>query len=130
MYILAGKSQTTNEVHIKKTTWSAVISTILNITFEIWRNPSSVLYILQEQCKGFRKLIDSLKYFREDSYFNFVDILFQIFGSAIMGKIFETKSNLYVKQGTTGRVQFLFFTSFLVVLKKNSFLGGRLSTRL
>ena len=121
MYILAGKAQTTNEVHIKKTTWSAVISTILNITFEIWRNPSSVLCILQEQCKAFRKLIDSLKDFREDSYFNFVDILFQIFGSAIMGKIFGTKSSLYVKQGTTGKVQFLFFTSFLVVLKKNHF---------
>ena len=71
--------------------------------------------------------MDSLKYFREDSYFNFVDILFRIFGSAIMGKIFETKSNLYVKQGTTGRVQFLFFTSFLVVLKKNSFWGEDLA---
>ena len=44
-----------------------------------------------------------------------------------MGKIFETKSNLYVKQGTTGRVQFLFFTSFLVVLKKNSFWGEDLA---
>ena len=33
-------------------------------------------------------------------------------------RIFETKSNFHVKQRTTGKVQFLFFSSFLLVLTK------------
>ena len=43
-------------------------------------NPSLfklVLHILQEQCKGFHKLMDSVK----DSCFNFVDVLLQTLGS-------------------------------------------------
>ena len=33
-------------------------------------------------------------------------------------KIFETNSSFHVKQGTTGKVQFLFLSSFLLVLTK------------
>ena len=36
-------------------------------------------------------------------------------------KIFETNSSFHVKQRTTGKVQFLFFSSFLLVLTKFSF---------
>ena len=36
-------------------------------------------------------------------------------------KIFETNSSFHVKQCTTGKVQFLFFSSFLLVLTKFSF---------
>ena len=35
-----------------------------------------------------------------------------------MGKIFETNSSFYVKQRTTGKVQFLFVRTFFLVLKK------------
>ena len=33
-------------------------------------------------------------------------------------KIFETNSSFHVKQRSTGKVQFLFFSSFLLVLTK------------
>ena len=36
-------------------------------------------------------------------------------------KIFETRSSFHVKQRTTGKVQFPFFNSFLLVLAKFSF---------
>ena len=36
-------------------------------------------------------------------------------------KIFETNSSFHVKQRITGKVQFLFFSSFLLVLTKSSF---------
>ena len=36
----------------------------------------------------------------------------------IMGKIFEKNSSFHVKQGTTGKVKFLFIKNFLQVLKK------------
>ena len=36
-------------------------------------------------------------------------------------KIFETKYSFHVKQRTTGKVQFLFFSSFLLVLTKFPF---------
>ena len=36
-------------------------------------------------------------------------------------KIFETKSSFHVKQRSTRKVQFLFFSSFLLVLTKYSF---------
>ena len=39
----------------------------------------------------------------------------------IMGKIFETISGFHVTYGTTGKVQFLFLWSVLLVLKKNYF---------
>ena len=35
-----------------------------------------------------------------------------------MGNIFETKSSFHVKQRTTGKVQFLFFENFLLVLTR------------
>ena len=38
-----------------------------------------------------------------------------------MDKIFETNFSFYVKQGTTGKIQFLFFRNFLLVLKRFSF---------
>ena len=38
-------------------------------------------------------------------------------------KIIETISSFHVKQRTTGKVQFLFFSSFLLVLTKLSFWG-------
>ena len=38
-----------------------------------------------------------------------------------MDKKFETNSSFHVKQRTTGKVQFLSFRSFLLVLKKFSF---------
>ena len=41
--------------------------------------------------------------------------------STTMDKIFETISSLHVKQHTTGKVQFLLFSSFLLVLTKFSF---------
>ena len=42
----------------------------------------------------------------------------------ITHKIFETNSSFHVKQRTTGKVQFLFFKSFLLVLTKLSFSQG------
>ena len=36
-------------------------------------------------------------------------------------KILETNSSFYVKQGTTEKVQFLFFSSYLLILTKFSF---------
>ena len=39
-------------------------------------------------------------------------------------KIFETNCSFHVKQRTTGKVQFLFFSSFLLVLTEFSFFGG------
>ena len=41
-----------------------------------------------------------------------------------MGKIFETISGFHVTYGTTGKVQFLFLRSVLLVLKKN-YLGRK-----
>ena len=41
--------------------------------------------------------------------------------SAIIQKIFETNSGFHVKQRPTGKVQFLFFSSFWLLLKKFSF---------
>ena len=38
-----------------------------------------------------------------------------------MDKIFEANSSFYVKWRTTGKVQFLFFRSFLLVLNTFSF---------
>ena len=39
-------------------------------------------------------------------------------GPTIIHKIFETNSSFHVKQRTTGTVQFLFFSSFLLLLTK------------
>ena len=47
--------------------------------------------------------------------------LFLLFMSTTIHKIFETNSSFYVKQCTTGKVQFLFFSSFLLVLTQFSF---------
>ena len=41
-----------------------------------------------------------------------------------MNKIFETNSSFRVRQRTVGRVQFLFFSGFLVVLAEFFFGGG------
>ena len=42
----------------------------------------------------------------------------------IMTKAFETSSSFHVKGGTTGKVQFLFFKGFLLVLINFHFGGG------
>ena len=41
--------------------------------------------------------------------------------STIIHKIFETNSSFHLKYSTTGKVQFLFFRRFLLVLTKFSF---------
>ena len=41
--------------------------------------------------------------------------------TAILAKIYETNFNVNVKQRTTGKVQFQFLNSFLLVLTKCSF---------
>ena len=41
--------------------------------------------------------------------------------STIIPKIFEIKSSFHVKRRTTGKVHFLFFRRFLIVLTKFSF---------
>ena len=46
-----------------------------------------------------------------------------------MDKTFETNSSFHVKEGTTGKFQFLFFQEFFAGIEKTSILGGRLSTR-
>ena len=38
-----------------------------------------------------------------------------------MGKVFETNSGFNVKQATTRKVQFLFFSGYLLVLQKTFF---------
>ena len=42
------------------------------------------------------------------------------FNATTIHRIFETNSSFHVKQGTTGKVQFLFFSSSLLVLTKFS----------
>ena len=49
--------------------------------------------------------------------------------ATIIDKIFETNSSFNVKQRTTGKCQFLFVRSLLLVLKK-MFLGVRLGITL
>ena len=44
-----------------------------------------------------------------------------LFAETTIHKIFETNSRFHVKQRTTGKVQFVFFSSFLLVLTKFSF---------
>ena len=44
-----------------------------------------------------------------------------LYESATINKILEANSSLYVKQRTTGKVQFLFFSNFLLILTKCSF---------
>ena len=43
------------------------------------------------------------------------------FASTTIHKILETNSSFYVKQRTTGKVQFLFFSYFLPILTNFSF---------
>ena len=45
----------------------------------------------------------------------------KLYVATITGKIFETNSGFHVKQRTTGKVQFLFSRSILLVLTKFSF---------
>ena len=40
------------------------------------------------------------------------------FSEVIIHKIFETNSSFHVKQGTTRKIQFLFFKMFLLVATK------------
>ena len=42
----------------------------------------------------------------------------KLFAETTIHKIFETNSSFHVKQHTTGKVQFLFFSSILLVLTK------------
>ena len=42
----------------------------------------------------------------------------KLFAETTIHKIFETNSSFHVKQRTTGKVQFVFFSSFLLVLTK------------
>ena len=48
---------------------------------------------------------------------------------AIIDKIFETNSSFDVKYSTTEKVQFSFYGSFFIVLKKKIILGIRLGIR-
>ena len=50
-----------------------------------------------------------------------------MFTAATIHRIFETKSCFRVKQRTTGKVQFPFFSSFLLILTKFSFWGEDLT---
>ena len=52
----------------------------------------------------------------------------KLFLETIIHKVFAADSSFHVKWRTTGKVQFLFFRSFLLVLTKFLF-GERLSTR-
>ena len=45
-------------------------------------------------------------------------------------QIYEANSSFYLKQGTTRKVQFLLFSSFLLLFKKKLTLGGRHSASL
>ena len=47
-----------------------------------------------------------------------------------MDNIFETNSSFPVKQGTTEKIQFLFFQEFLASIQNNFILEGMLSNRL
>ena len=40
-------------------------------------------------------------------------------------KILETNSSFYMKQRTTGKIQFLFFISFLLILAKKIIFGKK-----
>ena len=44
--------------------------------------------------------------------------------ATIINKVFETNSSFYVKLRSTGKVQLMFFRSFMLVLAEFSFLGG------
>ena len=53
-----------------------------------------------------------------------------MFGEAANKKIHDTNSSLQLKKLTTGKVQFLFFSSFFTDIGKIFILGQRLGTRL
>ena len=51
----------------------------------------------------------------------FAVVLVWILQVTIIHKVLETNSSFHVKEGTTGKVQFLFFRKFLLLLTKFSF---------
>ena len=51
----------------------------------------------------------------------FAVVLVWILHIAIIHKVLETNSSFHVKERTTGKVQFLFFRKFLLLLTKFSF---------
>ena len=51
----------------------------------------------------------------------FAVVLVWILHIAIIHKVLETNSSFHVKERTTGKVQFLFFREFLLLLTKFSF---------
>ena len=54
----------------------------------------------------------------------FLRFLWKVYILTITYKIFETNYGFHVKECTTGKVQFLFFRKFLLVLTKFSFREG------
>ena len=50
-----------------------------------------------------------------------LQVLFFLLISTTVHKIFETNSSFHVKQCTTGKLQFVFFSSFLLVFTNFSF---------
>ena len=46
------------------------------------------------------------------------ELLFQLFINTVLAKIFQTNCSFSVKQHPTGKVQFVFFKNFLLVLEK------------
>ena len=76
-----------------------------------------------------KKYFDIFQDFIESLHFKLtVQSAFQ--KPAIIHKIFETNSTFYVKQRPTEKVQFLFFRSFWLALKKKKFLARGLGTSL
>ena len=53
----------------------------------------------------------------------FAVVLVWILQVTIIHKVLETNSSFHVKERTTGKVQFLFFRKFLLLLTKFSFWG-------
>ena len=51
----------------------------------------------------------------------FAVVLVWILQGTIIHKVLETNSSFHVKERTTGKVQFLFFRKFLLLLTKFSF---------
>ena len=81
-----------------------------------------ILRDLNRYLLNINKAIETAQLRQMGGYQHFFSIgLHVLEQSTTMDKIFETISSFYVKQHTTGKVQFLLFSSFLLVLTKFSF---------
>ena len=90
---------------------------------DIWERTDTVLvnnwYFSHQQQQ--QKLKSSQNLLKNKYLFSFQHAIIQ---PAIMDKIFETNSSFHLKQRTTGKAQFLFFRSFLLVSKNILFSEG------